>query len=125
MQKLKSKDACPEELLLTYGAQFETFKRGELIFEEGDVPKYYYQIVSCRIKLNHYNETGKELILAILHPGLSVCELMLFINKKYPVNAVVFEASTILKLDKSNFEKMIDERPQISRDINKFLAERL
>lgn len=94
-------------------------------FEEGDVPRYYYQIVEGRIKLNHYNETGKELILAILHAGLSVCELLLFIDKKYPVNAVVFEASTILKLERSEFEKMLDEHPGISRDINRFLSERL
>lgn len=114
-----------EKLLLSYGAKLETFKRGDVIFDEGDVPKYYYQIVKGRIKLNHYNETGKELILAILHPGLSVCELLLFIDKKYPVNAVVFEASTILKLEKSEFENMLDEHPSISRDINRFLSERL
>lgn len=114
-----------EQLLLSYGARSETHSKGAVIFEEGDVPRYYYQIVEGRIKLNHYNETGKELILAILHPGLSVCELLLFIDKKYPVNAVVFEASTILNLERSEFEKMLDEHPGISRDINRFLSERL
>lgn len=55
---------------------------------------------------------GKELIFAILHPGLSVCELLLFSDKKYPVNAVFLEASTIIKLEKSEFEKMLDEQPK-------------
>lgn len=70
-----------ENLLLSYGAEPETFERGDIIFNENDTPKNYYQITSGRIKLNHYNEEGKELILAILQPGLSVCELLLFINK--------------------------------------------
>ncbi|KFC20363.1 Crp/Fnr family transcriptional regulator [Chryseobacterium sp. FH1] len=115
----------PENLLLSYGAEYETFSRGEIIFDEGETPKCYYQIISGRIKLNHYNEAGKELILAILEPGLSVCELLLFIDKKYPVNAVVIEESTVLKLPKADFMKMMDEHPNISKDMNKFLSERL
>lgn len=115
----------PEELLLAYGAQRETLQRSHIIFSEGDHPKYYYQIIDGRIKLNHYNDEGRELILAILDVGLSVCELLLFIDKTYPVNAVTFEKCTLLKLPKVDFIKMLDEHPHISRDINKFLSERL
>lgn len=114
-----------EDLLLAYGAEQETLKRSHIIFREGDSPKYYYQIIEGRIKLNHYNDEGKELILAILDAGLSVCELLLFIDKTYPVNAVTFEECTIMKLPKSDFSRLLDENPQISRDINKFLSERL
>ncbi len=114
-----------EELLLSYGAVIEDYGRSHVIFNEGDIPKFYYQIIKGRIKLNHYNEDGKELILAILSPGLSVCELLLFIEKKYPVNAVVFEQCTVLKLPKSNFVRLLDENPGTSRDVNKFLSERL
>lgn len=114
-----------EETLLAYGAEIEDFPSSSIIFNEGDTPRYYFQIIKGRIKLNHYNEDGKELILAILHPGLSVCELLLFIDKKYPVNAVVFEDCTILKLTKEKFIKLLDDKPQVSRDINKFLSERL
>ncbi|MCX8534066.1 Crp/Fnr family transcriptional regulator [Chryseobacterium luquanense] len=114
-----------EEVLIAYGAETEIFKSGEIIFSEGDIPKYYYQVVDGRIKLNTYNEEGKELIFAILERGLSVCELLLFIDRNYPVNAITFEKCTVLKLSKISFEKMLDENTQISRDINKFLSERL
>ncbi|KQT35701.1 hypothetical protein ASG22_01390 [Chryseobacterium sp. Leaf405] len=115
----------PEELLLAYGADTEILDPHQTIFNEGDTPKYYYQIVEGRIKLNHYNDDGKELILAILDKGLSVCELLLFIDKTYPVNAITFEKCTILQLPKSSFVKLVDENPNISKDINKFLSERL
>lgn len=114
-----------EQLLLSYGAEFEDLKPSYVIFEENSSPKYYYQIVKGRIKLNHYNEDGKELILAILNKGLSVCELLLFIDETYPVNAIAFEETTVLKLPKNSFVRLLDENPQISRDINKFLSERL
>ncbi|OVE55528.1 Crp/Fnr family transcriptional regulator [Chryseobacterium mucoviscidosis] len=114
-----------EKLLLDYGAEEESFDRNETIFNEGEKPKYYYQVVKGRIKLNHYNDEGRELILAILDRGLSVCELLLFIDQTYPVNAVTFEKCTVLRLSKRSFEKLLDENPEISRDINKFLSERL
>lgn len=112
-------------LLLSYGAEEESFCPLEVIFTEGSMPKYYYQIVKGKIKLNHYDEDGKELILTILTSGFSVCELLLFIDKKYPVNAVVVEHCVILKILKIDFERMLDENHNLSRDINKFLSERL
>lgn len=114
-----------EELLIAYGAETQVFEPSQIIFNEGDTPKYYYQVVDGRIKLNSYNEEGKELIFAILERGLSVCELLLFIDETYPVNAITFEKCTVLRLSKLNFEKILDENPQTSRDINKFLSQRL
>lgn len=114
-----------EELLLNYGAEYENFDRGDIIFDEGETPKNYYQVIKGRIKLNHYDNEGRELILAILERGLSVCELLLFIDKKYPVNAVLIEAGTVLKLPKATFSRMLDENPSVSKDINIFLSERL
>lgn len=114
-----------EELLFSYGAVTKKFKRGDVIFNEGDSPSHYYQISKGRIKLNHYKEDGKELILAILPKGLSVCELLLFIDQKYPVNAVALEPSQIIKLPKAEFLKLLDDRHDIAKDVNKFLAERL
>lgn len=115
----------PEDLLLKYGATVENYKKGEAIFSEYETPKNYYQIISGSIKLNHYNEEGKELIFAILSNGLSVCEMLLFIDHPFPVNAIVFEDSKVLKLAKSKFTKLLDDHPHISIEVNKFLAERL
>lgn len=114
-----------EELLLSYGAETEDLDPSHVIFTEGSKPKYYYQILEGRIKLNHYDDDGKELILAILNKGLSVCELLLFIDEQYPVNAIAFEQTKVIRLPKNSFVQLLDDHPQISRDINKFLSERL
>lgn len=114
-----------EELLLSYGAETENVSSADVIFNEGDTPRYYYQVKKGRIKLNHYDEDGKELILAVLQPGLSVCELMLFIDKTYPVNAVALESAAIIKLPSRDFNRLLDEHPEISHKINSFLSERL
>ncbi|MCD9856740.1 Crp/Fnr family transcriptional regulator [Epilithonimonas sp. JDS] len=115
----------PEELLRKYGATIKNYKQGDVIFNENDTPKYYYQIIKGKIKLNHYNEEGKELIFAILDEGLSVCEMLLFIDYSYPVNAVACGKVSVLRLSKMNFLQMLDDNVDISRNVNKFLAERL
>lgn len=114
-----------EDLLFSYGAEIRNYDKGEIIFSEKDSPKNYFQLVSGRIKLNHYNEEGKEMILAILHKGLSVCELLLFIDEKYPVNAITLEKSSVIKLSKSAFMKLVNEHHNVSLDINRFLSQRL
>ncbi|WP_312824715.1 Crp/Fnr family transcriptional regulator [Epilithonimonas sp.] len=115
----------PEELLINYGATIETYRKKDVIFSEFETPKNYYQIVSGNIKLNHYNEEGRELIFAILNEGMSVCEMLLFIDHTFPVNAVVFEDATVLRLSKQKFLKMLDDHPKVAKGINNFLAERL
>ncbi|MCY0969314.1 Crp/Fnr family transcriptional regulator [Chryseobacterium wangxinyae] len=113
------------KLLLEYGATTEKFTPSEIIFSEDSTPKYYYQLVSGRVKLNHIDESGKEFIQTILTSGQSVCELMLFIDESYPVNAIALTNASALRIKKENFFKLLDDHHQISLDINKFLAERL
>jgi len=114
-----------EELLYQYGAITESFQKQEYIFHEGDLPKNYYQIIEGRVKLSHNDEEGKEFIQTILTNGQSVCELLLFIDNNYPVSAVVLQETEILKLPKTAFERLIDDHPSVSHDVNIFFAGRL
>lgn len=113
------------DLLQQYGAETTNLEPHQTIFNEGDTPKCYYQIVNGRVKLNHYNQEGKEIIQSILVSGQSVCELLLFITEKYPVNAETLTSCEIVKITKDNFFKLLADHPNISMDINKFLSERL
>ncbi|MBW7674154.1 cyclic nucleotide-binding domain-containing protein [Chryseobacterium chendengshani] len=91
------------ELLHRYGAQTITVNSLETIFSEGEKPKFYYQIKEGRIKLNHYDENGRELIQSVLSKGQSVCELMLFIEQSYPVNAEALSYCEVIKIPKRIF----------------------
>ncbi len=88
-------------------------------------PRYYYQISKGQVKLNYEDDEGKELIQSILLPGDSVCELLLFIDRSYPVNAVSLDKCKIMKLPKQKFLDLIKDNPDVSVDINKFIFERL
>ncbi|REC47194.1 Crp/Fnr family transcriptional regulator [Chryseobacterium pennipullorum] len=114
-----------QNLLQLYGAETSQFKAHETIFQEADTPKRYYQIIEGRVKLNHYDEDGKEIIQSVLFSGQSVCELLLFITEKYPVNAITLTPCEVTTIPKSNFFKLLADHPNVSLDINKFISERL
>lgn len=58
-----------EKILISAGAEARRYTPSESLFCEGDIPNYYYQIIKGEVKLNNYNEEGKEFIQNILSDG--------------------------------------------------------
>lgn len=49
-----------ENLLIHSGAEAKIYKKKDLVFQQGDHPKYYYQILKGNVFLNNYQEDGQE-----------------------------------------------------------------
>ncbi|WP_292010084.1 Crp/Fnr family transcriptional regulator [Chryseobacterium sp.] len=114
-----------EEILYSMGAEIKKFSPTELIFREGDLPSFYFQIIKGEVKLNSYNEEGKELIQNILGNGQCIGESLLFMDKPSPMNAIALNHCTILKLSKFDFFRLLKYYPDICMDINKCISQRL
>ncbi|WP_449398148.1 Crp/Fnr family transcriptional regulator [Chryseobacterium wanjuense] len=114
-----------EEILHSVGASIKHYRTSEFIFQEGDLPNYYYQIIKGDVKLNNYNEDGKEFIQNILSEGQSCGESLLFIEKPYPMNAEVLKPCTIFKLHKDTFFQLLNSSSKLCLKISNFLAQRL
>lgn len=102
-----------ENLLLSYGADYKNYKTNDVIFTEGDTPFYYFQIVKGKIKINNYNDQGKEFIQAIVSEGESPVVTALFNERSYPVNAVAFEDCKLLRLPKLQFFELLKQKPEL------------
>jgi len=113
------------ELLEKYGAVKKSFDKNEIIFEEGIFPSNYFQILSGEVKMSNYNDDGREFIQGIFYKEQSFGEPPLFLNQKYPANAIAVENSEIILLLKANFMKLLEENPKISIQIIQNLAQRL
>ena len=113
------------DLLEKYGALKKSFDKNDIIFEEGNLPTHYYQIISGEIKMSNYNDDGREFIQGIFYKKQSFGEPPLFLNQDYPANAVAVEVSEVLLLHKNNFMKLLEENPTISIKIIENLAQRL
>lgn len=113
------------ELLEKYGALKKSFDKNEIIFKEGIFPSNYFQILSGEVKMSNYNDDGREFIQGIFYKEQSFGEPPLFLNQKYPANAIAVEDSKIILLPKANFMKLLEENPKISIKIIENLAQRL
>lgn len=113
------------ELLEKYGVIKKSFDKNDIILEEGNLPLHYYQIISGEVKMSNYNDDGREFIQGIFYNGQSFGEPPLFLNQKYPANAIAVENTEIFILPRENFMKLLEDSPKVSIKIIENLAQRL
>lgn len=114
-----------EDLLQEYGARRLSFAKGDILFRQGDEPRYFWQVLSGEIKMNNFNDEGKEFIQGIFTPGSSFGEPPLFIGKPYPANAEALTPSEVYALPKDAFFNLLESSYELHRELTTSLAQRL
>ncbi|OBW41645.1 cAMP-activated global transcriptional regulator CRP [Chryseobacterium sp. MOF25P] len=112
LDRINPNNMINEEELFSFGADLKTYDPDDLIFSEGEVPCFFFLISKGKIKLNNYNEEGKEFIQGIFSRGQSVGLSSLFTEKTYPVNAVAVEGSEIIRLSKAQYFQFLKQHPE-------------
>jgi len=112
-------------LLESYGAILKQYAKDEIIFFKNDNPRFYFQVVSGEVKMNSYNESGKEFIQGIFSANRSFGEPPLFGDFNYPANAVAIDETTLYVLRKELFHTLLRENPEVHLEFTKVLANRL
>jgi len=112
-------------LLEKYNGIIKNYKSGDIIFEEGKQPTHYYQIISGEVKMNNYNDEGKEFIQGIFYKDQCFGEPPLFIDQAYPANAVAVVDSELIVITKEKFLELLKNNSDISLKIIKNLSQRL
>lgn len=114
-----------EQLLIDFNANIKTYFKGDMIFSENDTAKFYFQIISGAVKMNNYNDDGKEFIQNVFYKTQSFGEPPLFIDVKYPANAMAFSDCKVYTLEKNQLFDLLYQHPEIHLNITKSLANRL
>lgn len=112
-------------ILITYGAVTRKVKKGEIVFSEGNAPRFFHQVVEGGIKVFSANSDGKELIQGLFYQGESFGEPPLFIDKPYPSTAVALVDSVVLRLGKDSFFTLLDDYPAITKSLLLVFAHRI
>jgi len=113
------------DILITWGAIAKKYRKGEFIFREGDAPRYYYQIMSGKVKMfNSSNET-KELTQGVFSNGESFAEPPIFINETYPASAIAVTDTTLIRILKERFLQLLDEYPALQKKFLTLFSERI
>lgn len=114
-----------KDILLTWGGLIKKYKKGEVVFREGDYARYYYQIMEGKVKMYNVSPSGKEFIQSEFMKGCSFGEPPLFIDELYPSGAVTTEPSVIIRLAKDKLFEILNDYPLYKDELIKLLAKRI
>ena len=106
--------------ILAIGAETRYIHSGEVLFKRGEEADGAYVIQDGRFKLS--SNDGDELTVG---PCTLLGEVALFRETRRPATARALEPSTVLRIPRFLFVRMLDSFPEAARKLREILAARL
>jgi len=114
-----------ESILQEYGAIKANYRKGEMVFVSGVIPRYYFQIISGEVKMSNDVEYGREFIQKIFANDESFGEPPLIGNFPYPSQAECITDVELWQLGKEGFIRILRENFDIHFRLSQILSKRL
>jgi CRP/FNR family transcriptional regulator, cyclic AMP receptor protein len=101
------------------------FRRGELLFNEGDACAGLFLVASGKIRIFKMSAGGREQVLAMEGPGSSFAELPVFDGGNYPASASAVEDAEVLFISRKDFQNFCREHPDVALKVIAVVGSRL
>ncbi len=111
--------------LLKQRGRKHTFQENEEIFAEGEAASFLPIVLSGKVKMLHFLEGEKEVIIGIFQTGEMFAIPPVFDGKKYPSTAIAMEKTQLLMLDRIEFLKLLRESSEFSFAVIGWMSEML
>ena len=111
-----------EKIINEFGGEKISFKKHEVIFRQGSIPRFYYQVNSGNVRMFNISENAREYTQGFFGPGNSFGEPPLILDKPYPAIAEAVQESTIYRLPKQAFRQILINYPELNQQFIELLA---
>lgn len=101
------------------------YRKDHLLYREGNPPDSFYCIITGRARVFVKTPSGEEKTLINLHRGDYVGIISLLTDEPHSASVRITNDSFILRIDKKNFDLLLNEIPRFSRKLNESLSRRL
>lgn len=117
-------EARAHELLqsLSHERESRTLRRKDLIFKEGDIPRWLFYVESGQVKIFKTSDDGREFIVKVAHSGEFLGYLALLQSDRYPESATALEDTVIKLIPKDDFLTLVSANRDVSARFLKLLA---
>jgi CRP-like cAMP-binding protein len=116
----------PEELTeLSAIATNRRLVRGDVLFQEGDVPTELFVVLRGRIAIANRSFDGRESVLALMERGDLLGEMGMLDDLPRSAEARALEPSEVLVLAYEPVKALLQRKPQLLWGVVRMLAERL
>lgn len=112
------KDMTDDQLrLIAFGADRRVIAAGQMLFRQGSPAESAYVVVSGSIELNEAGSDGTLKNVLIAGPGALLSELALVTLVERKFTAIAREDTSIIRITRSLFHRLIQEYPAAARII--------
>jgi CRP/FNR family transcriptional regulator, cyclic AMP receptor protein len=101
------------------------YRRGEVIFREGEPAERLFLIDLGTVKLSTASPTGQEMLIGLLRRGQIFGELEVIDRGPRAMDARAMQTSTVYGLDSEMFWTLLENRPALARRLLELMARRL
>lgn len=108
---------------LTIEKKLKLLKKRDLLFEEGEYPRYLYFINEGKLKIFKTNEDGKEYIIDILGPGSFIGYTDLLKGLNHSDSAAAIDDSSISQIPREDFFSLVNSDRDVASQLFKMLAD--
>ena len=109
-------------------AEFTTFSKlskDNILFYEGEEPKYLYLLKKGIVKLYKTSSNDKEIILKYFHANELIAEVANFEQIPYPATAQSFTDTEVLRMDFASLKDILYSDPDLSFLIQRSLINKI
>ncbi len=105
--------------------QEKRFRKGSVIFEEGDEGDALYIVESGRVKVSTKDAEGREKILSVFGEGDYLGEMALLSDQPRSATCTVVGDAEVLMLPKDSFERFVASNLNVMRQFVNLMSRRL
>jgi CRP/FNR family cyclic AMP-dependent transcriptional regulator len=117
--------SASERSAIAARARIRTFEAGETIFTIGSPGDQMMAVLSGNVRISLPSNDGKELLLAVIHPGEVFGELAVLDGKDRSADAVAESACALAILDRREILSFLERNPAAWLKIVEVLCHRL
>jgi CRP-like cAMP-binding protein len=107
--------------VLAIGSEQREFERGDLLFSAGDDADAGFVVQRGAFRISLEDGSGHEVVAG---PGILIGELALVVAMERPSTALALEYSTVIRIPRSLFQRVLDSDPAAARRLRDAFATR-
>jgi CRP-like cAMP-binding protein len=109
--------------LLAFSAETKILRAGDVLFQRGEKSDCGYFILKGSIALDYSSDGSRS--VQIVGPNRLIGEMALLVETERPAMAVAREPSSVLKISRQLFRRVLEEYPQAADAIRAALTSEL
>lgn len=104
--------------------QGRRYRKGDVIYQPGDLDDSLYYIHSGKVKLAYLDESGRKLTLTILGEGEIFGEMVLIGRRERDLLAQVLQDAVIYEIERGRFLELLREKPELALEVMELFGRR-